>query len=103
MQKFLVENIYPLQIESGAEIHFISRSDFYNLVKDTFPDGWQPNDFWLFDKTSGIEQFYTDDFEYKDDAPISATDLPKYVKLRDTVLQSNKIFDVEEYKARYLK
>lgn len=103
IQNCAIQTIYPEQIKSGGEYHFMKRTDFYDLVKNTFSDEWQPNDFWLFDKTDGIEQFYNDDFSYKDDAQISSDDLSKYIKLCNVVLQSDKLFDINEYKQRYLK
>ncbi|MCL2338938.1 MAG: hypothetical protein FWC51_03230 [Proteobacteria bacterium] len=102
IQKCAVQTIYPDQIMAGAEYRFMERADFYDLVAKLFPDGWRPNDFWLFDLTEGIEQFYTEDFAYNNAAPISAEDLPKYIALRNAVLQLDKLFDIEEFKKRYI-
>lgn len=91
MRQCAIELIYPSQIAAGAEIYFMNRTDFYNIVNEIFPDGWQPNDFWLFDMTSGIEQFYTDDFEYRDCAPMSDEITKKYIALRNAVMASDKL------------
>lgn len=91
------------QTKFGAQILFILQSDFLDLVHKIFPDGWQPNDFWLFDLKEGFEQFYNDDFSYRGEEPMSADTVKKYLTLRNAVMASDKIFGMEEFRKRYLK
>ncbi len=92
---------YPDQITLGAEYFFMMRSDYENIVKTIFSDGWQPNDFWLFDKQQGIEQFYNDDFSYAGAQDMDINIVKKYIKLRDAVLSSDKLLTFDAYKKRF--
>ena len=94
---------YPRHAKVGIETFYMMRSDYNALVAGLGFDGWEPNDFWLFDMQSGIEQFYNDDYSYKGAADMDAATARKYLALRDAVLASDKLFDMNEFKKRYVK
>ena len=103
VQRCTAETLWLDQIAVGTEYYFMMRDDFYKLVAETFPCGWMPHDFWLFDHgAGGIEQFYNDDFSYARADAISPNDIPKYIALRDAVMSSDKLFSFDDFKERYL-
>ena len=101
--RFGYDIAYVPQAKLGAKTFFILRSDFDAHVAGLGFDGWEPNDFWLFDLETGIEQFYNDDYSYRDATDMDAATVAKYLALRNAVLESDKLFDLAEFEQRYVK
>ena len=94
---------HPRQAKVGIRTLYLLRSDFVQIVASLGFGDWQPNDFWLFDLNSGIEQFYNPDYTYSHATDMDEEAVARYVALRNAVLSSDKLFDMEEFDKRYLK